>query len=61
MEGDELVLRTEEQDKQGTTRKLAAVFSGSPGEGLQVRIHRIDDSGKLVTPASMVVKFKKSA
>jgi hypothetical protein len=61
MEGDELVLRLEEQDKQGTTRKTAAVFTGSASEGLQVRIHKIEDSGKLATPARVVYKFKKSS
>lgn len=61
VESDELVLRVEEVDKQGASKKMAAVFVGSPSEGLQVRLHRIDDSGSLVTPANAVYKFKKQS
>jgi len=61
VESDELVLRLDEVDKQGSSRKMAAVFVGSPSEGLQVRLHGIDSSGSLVTPARVVYKFKKQS
>jgi hypothetical protein len=40
-------------------RKAAFVFTGSASEGLQVRMHPINESGGLVTPARMTLKFKK--
>jgi hypothetical protein len=59
MESDELVLRTESQSPEQGARKAAFVFTGSASEGLQVRMHPINESGGLVTPARMTLKFKK--
>lgn len=58
MESGELTLRIESQSAERTA-KMAAVFTGSVSDGLEVRIHRVDDSGSIVSPARMTVKFKK--
>jgi hypothetical protein len=59
MEGDELVLRIETQIPDGGTQKAAVVFSGTPNEGLKVRMHRLDNSGEMVTPPRFELKMKK--
>jgi hypothetical protein len=59
MESEELVLRTESQSSERGPRKVAFVFTGSASEGLQVRMQAINESGGLVTPARMTLKFKK--
>jgi hypothetical protein len=59
MEGSELVLRVESETADQGTRKMGVVFTGSASTGLQVRIHSIDSSGDLATPARMNLKFKK--
>jgi hypothetical protein len=59
MESDELVLRTESQSSERGPWKVAFVFTGNASEGLQVRMHTINESGGLVTPARMTLKFKK--
>lgn len=59
MEGGELVLRTESRTADRGTWKAGVVFTGSASRGLQVRMHRIDDSGDLATPARFELKFKK--
>jgi hypothetical protein len=58
LEGGELTLRVESQSADRTV-KMGAVFSGSASEPLQVRIHRVDESGNLSSPARMNLKFKK--
>lgn len=58
MESEDLVLRVEQKSAEKTS-KMAAVFAGGPGEGLEVRIHSIDSSGDLESPARMTFKFKK--
>ncbi len=59
MEGGELVLRVETDTAERGTRKAAFVFTGSAGTGLQVRMHDVDSSGDLATPARFTLKFKK--
>jgi hypothetical protein len=59
MEGEELVLRAESTVPEGSSRKTAFVFAGTPSEGLQIRIHQVSGSGDLVTPARITLKFKK--
>ena len=59
MESEELVLRTESQSSERGPWKVAFVFTGNASEGLQVRMHPINESGGLVTPARMTLKFKK--
>ena len=59
MESDQLVLRVESISPDGSPHKLAFVFGGSAHDGLQIRMHRISDSGELVSPARTVLKFKK--
>lgn len=58
LEGGELVLRLE---TRSATRnmKLGVVFGGSASEGLTLRLHGLDSSDTLVTPARAEVKFKK--
>jgi hypothetical protein len=58
LEGGELTLRVESQSADRTI-KMGAVFTGSASEPLQLRVHRIDDSGNLASPARMTLKFKK--
>ena len=59
MEADELVLRVESQTPDRGSRKMAVVFTGNATEGLQVRLHQLNDSGGLVSPARTTYKFKK--
>jgi hypothetical protein len=59
MEGGELVLRVESESADRGPWKAGFVFTGSASEGLQVRMHTIDSSGDLATPARQVFKFKK--
>jgi hypothetical protein len=59
MENEELVLRVEAWDEQRGKWKMAAVFGGSPTEGLQIRLHGVEGSGALVSPARSTFKFKK--
>jgi hypothetical protein len=58
MEGGELTLRLESKTADGS-RKMAAVFTGSATAGLEVRLHGVDDSGSLASPARTVLKLKK--
>ncbi len=59
MEAEELVLRTETQSSERGPVKMAVVFTGSASKGLEVRMHGIDGSGNLVSPARTTIKFKK--
>jgi hypothetical protein len=59
LENEELVLRVEGYEAQRGKWKAAAVFTGTPTEGLQVRLHGVDSSGSLVSPARNIYKFKK--
>jgi hypothetical protein len=59
LESEALVLRTESQSPERGPGKVAFVFTGSAGEGLQVRMHAINESGGFATPARMTLKFKK--
>jgi hypothetical protein len=59
VEGGDLVLRVESETAERGARKAAFVFTGSSGTGLQVRMHSVDSSGDLATPARMTLKFKK--
>ena len=59
MEGSDLVLRVDSESPTRGTSKVGFVFGGSAGEGLQVRMHSIDSSGDLATPARATFKFKK--
>jgi hypothetical protein len=59
MENGELVLRVEAESPERGSWKEAFVFTGGASTGLQVRMHTIDSSGDLATPARMTFKFKK--
>jgi hypothetical protein len=59
MEDENLVLRVESESAERGPFKAAFVFSGSASTGLQVRMHNIESSGDLATPARMTFKFKK--
>lgn len=59
LDGDDLVLRLESKKLDGSTEKVAAAFTGSPADGLTVRIHGIESWGGLVQPARSTTKFKK--
>jgi hypothetical protein len=59
MESGELVLRVDSESPDRGPSKAAFVFTGSAGTGLQVRMHTVDSSGDLVTPARATFKFKK--
>ncbi len=61
LEGEELVLKIEAQIPDRGTEKAAVVFSGTASEGLKVRMHAVDSSGDLVTPARWTLKMKKQA
>jgi hypothetical protein len=61
MEGNDLVLRVESETAERSTRKAAFVFAGSASTGLQVRMHNVESSGDLATPARMTIKFKKKS
>jgi len=59
MESGDLVLRVESESPDRGPRKTAFVFTGSASTGLQVRMHTVESSGDLATPAQMIFKFKK--
>jgi hypothetical protein len=59
MEGGELALRVEGESATYGSLKIGFVFTGSASEGLKVRVHSIDGSGGLVTPARETRAFKK--
>lgn len=59
MEAEELTLRLESKSAERTA-KMAAVFTGSASEGLQVRLHSVNDAGALATPARTTLKLKKA-
>ncbi len=59
MEGGELVLRVDSESPERGSSKTAFVFGGSAATGLQVRMHTIDSSGDLASPARVTLKFKK--
>lgn len=59
VENGDLVLRVETQRPERGPVKSAFVFTGSASTGLQVRMHSVDSSGDLATPARMTLKFKK--
>ncbi len=59
MEDNELVLRVESKTDRGTW-KMAAVFTAASGGGLNLRLHRLDDWGGLITPEQTLLRFKKS-
>lgn len=59
MESGEIVLRTESRTAERGPWKAAVVFGGSSSSGLKIRMHQIDDSGDLVTPARFELAFKK--
>jgi len=58
LEGSDLVLRVESQTGERTT-KMGVVFAGNASEGLQLRLHGLEGSGSLSTPARVTLKFKK--
>jgi len=58
-ENGDVVLRVETETSGRPAWKAGFVFSGSASTGLQVRMHNIDSSGDLVTPAKATYKFKK--
>lgn len=58
MEDNELVLRVESEGPEQTA-KMGFVFGGSASSGLTVKMHSIESSGELATPARMTFKFKK--
>ena len=59
MEDGELVLRVESHSDRGTL-KMAAVFASASGGGLNLRLHRLDEWGNLITPEQTLLRFKKS-
>ncbi len=59
MEDGDLVLRLETETPDRGPRKSAFVFTGTSGSGMQVRMHDVDSSGDLATPARLTLKFKK--
>ena len=59
MENGELVLRVDTENPDRGPSKAAFVFTGSASSGLQVRMHSVDSSGDLATPARATFKFKK--
>jgi hypothetical protein len=59
MENGDLVLRVESESPDRGPWKAAFVFTGSASTGLQVRMHTVESSGDLATPARMTFKFKK--
>src|SRR5512136_731266 len=59
MENGELVLRVDSESPSRGPWKAGFVFTGSASTGLQVRMHAIDGSGDLATPARASFKFKK--
>lgn len=59
MEDGNLTLRVENNSPERGISKMAVIYTGSASEGLEVRLHRLTDSGELESPAGMTVKFKK--
>lgn len=59
MENDELVLRVESRTEEGTS-KMAAVFTAAANGGLNLRLHRMDDWGGLISPEQTLLRFKKT-
>ena len=59
MENNELVLRVESESPDRGPWKAGFVFTGSASTGLQVRMHSVDSSGDLATPARATFKFTK--
>ena len=59
MENSDLTLRVESESPDRGPTKTAFVFTGSATTGLQVRMHSVDSSGDLVTPARATFKFTK--
>ena len=59
MESGDLVLRVESEIPDRGPWKAAFVFTGSASTGLQVRMHTVESSGDLATPARMTFKFKR--
>jgi hypothetical protein len=59
-EGGDLVLRLETSRPDDSPMKWAAVFTGSPSAGLEVRMHGVESWGGLSYPARWSMKFKKS-
>jgi hypothetical protein len=58
MENNELVLRVESRTETGTW-KMAAVFTAAADGGLNLRLHRLDDWGSLISPEQTLLRFKK--
>ncbi len=59
MEDGNLTLRLESNSPERGVSKMAVVYAGSAGEGLEVRLYRVNDSGELDSSAALTVKFKK--
>lgn len=59
VENGDLTLRVESESPDRGPAKMAFVFTGSASTGLQVRMHNVDGSGDLVTPARATFKFTK--
>jgi len=59
MENGDLVLRVESESPERGPWKSGFVFTGNASTGLQVRMHNVDSSGDLATPARVTFKFKK--
>ncbi|HOY56736.1 MAG TPA: hypothetical protein PK640_01200 [Verrucomicrobiota bacterium] len=58
LEAGELTLRLESKTADKNT-KMAAVFTGSPTQGLEVRLHGVSDYGSISYPARATLKLKK--
>ena len=59
MENGDLTLRLQSENPDRSPEKTAFVFTGSATTGLQVRMHNVDSSGDLATPARATFKFKQ--
>ena len=59
-EGGDLVLRLETSRPNESPMKWAAVFTGGPSVGLEVRMHGLESWGGLSYPARWSLKLKKS-
>jgi hypothetical protein len=59
MENGDLVLRVDSESPDRGPWKGGFVFTGSASTGLQVRMHSVESSGDLATPARATYKFKK--
>jgi hypothetical protein len=59
VENGDLVLRVDSESPDRAPWKGGFVFTGSASTGLQVRMHNVESSGDLATPARATFKFKQ--